>query len=73
MKSHEFNYGLSKLTIEGAYYKGTNGDYFNPPEPTEFEIHKVYVQGELELVDVTDLLENMMVELEQYILNKYYE
>jgi hypothetical protein len=70
--THEFNYGLSKLTVEGEYYKGTNGDYFNPPEPSEFEIHKVYVNGVKELVDVTELLENDMRDIEIEILNKFY-
>ncbi len=69
---HELNYNSTHLTVDGEYYKGTFGDYETPPEPAEFEIHKVYVNGEKELVDVTELLENDMRDIEIEILNKFY-
>lgn len=69
---HELIYNSTHLTVEGYYYKRTLGSYRTPPEPSEFEIHKVYVNGVKELVDVTELLENDMRDIEIEILNKFY-
>ena len=45
METHEIIFLDLKLEVTGTYYHGTFGDYETPPEPDNFEIEKVDLNG----------------------------
>ena len=66
MKIFKLDYCGVKLEVEGCYYKGV------APEPDEFEIERVWLIGDKEDRNITELLELQMDDLKELILNKYY-
>lgn len=62
------NYKGTDLDIKGSYYEAEKADYMTAGSPHIFEIELIEVNNE----DITDLLENDMEEIEELILNKYY-
>lgn len=69
METYEIEYMGINLIVEGYYYKGSLGDWETPPDPQEVEIQAIYVSD----VNIIDLLEEHIKDLENLILNKYYE
>ena len=61
-------YKNTKLDIKGTYYAAEKADYMTAGSPHIFEIELIEVNNE----DVTDLLDNDLEEIEELILNKYY-
>lgn len=64
------NYKGEELKVEGSYYKGTNGSYLNPPDPSEFEIDAVYYNN----TEVTDLLDAFGIDwsdIEELCIEEY--
>jgi hypothetical protein len=41
----EINGVETKVTVWGTYYPGTNGNYYDQPEPPEIEINKIHFDG----------------------------
>ena len=66
-------YNTKKFVCYGKYYEGEKGDFFADGSPDIFEIHKIELIDEDTTIDFTEFLENDMEEIEQLILNKYYE
>ena len=52
-KSCTIEYLSIKLSCEGDYYKGTFGGYEEPPEASEFEMTKIFVEDSN--IDLTNL------------------
>ena len=57
-----------ELSVYGYYYEGDLGDYLNPPEPEEFQISFVYLEG----IDITDLIDCRIDEIEELIIQEHY-
>jgi hypothetical protein len=55
--------------LDGNYYKGFHGSYEDPPEPPEFDITKVMIEG----LDVTETISSFFEELEQLAIEKLQE
>lgn len=70
------NYNLEldgvELSVYGCYCEGMSGDYFNAPEPEEFEVYSVYIEQDPVDIDITDLIYNRIEEIESMIIEKYY-
>ena len=56
MEQVSVNYGMISLVVVGDYYPGSIGDYMNPPDPKEFNIHKVYVESDSDKTDISELI-----------------
>ena len=53
----EIKYAGIPLLIEGTYHQAMRSlDYFDPPEPAEFDIDKIYIADSQ--IDVSNLFEN---------------
>ncbi len=62
--------GERECSISFYWYKGQSGDYWNPPEPEEIEIHSVLFEG----MNITDyILEDVIDEIETEILEMEHE
>ena len=68
MITHTLNYCGVEMDVTGTYYTYKVGSYELPPEPEEFEIEKITING----ADVTELLEEQMETIETEILENMY-
>lgn len=66
--THQIKFKEVVLDVKGTYYSGSYGTHEAPPEPEEFEIDKIELNG----TDVTDLLECYIDDLEIEIINNKY-
>lgn len=65
---HTIVFKGAELEVLGSYDKGFAGSYEDPPEPRRFEIDVIYIGN----VDVTEMLENDMVEIEVKVIEDIY-
>ncbi len=74
MKSIKRNYHVelrgTELRVEVDYYPPTKGDYYEPDTTGDIEIDKITIEDTD--IDVTELLCNDYVEIEEYIYYEYY-
>ena len=68
MITHNLKYYGVDLEVSGTYYSYKHSTYDTPPEPEEFEIEKVTING----ADVTELLEDHINNIETEILQNIY-
>jgi hypothetical protein len=83
MNIHRIKMDELEFVVTGTYYSGSIGTYEQPPEPRQFEIEKVELNG----TDVTEFLDgcykrpkykksfrivSKTEELEELILDKFY-
>jgi hypothetical protein len=83
MNIHTIKMDELEFVVTGTYYSGSIGTYEQPPEPRQFEIEKVELNG----TDVTEFLDgcwnrpkhikpfsilSKLEELEELILDKHY-
>ena len=74
MKAIKRNYHVelrgTELRVEVNYYEGTKGNYYEPETTGDIEIEKISIEDTN--IDVTELLCNDYVEIEEYIYYEYY-
>ena len=67
METHTIVYRNIVIEVTGKYYKGGFGDWGTLPDPKEFEIHMVELNG----TNITELIDDIN-ELEKLTLEKHY-
>ena len=67
--THFIDFRGVELEIRGNYYPQTWGDRETPPEKEKFDIDLVMLNGE----NVTELLEELMEDIEQTVLETHYQ
>jgi hypothetical protein len=67
MDTHTIVYRNIVLEVTGKYYKGGLGSWGTEPDPQEFEIHMVELNG----TNITELIDDIN-ELERITLEKHY-
>lgn len=61
----------TELSVEVNYYEGDTGDYYTPETTGDIEIESILIKGTD--IDVTELLCNDYVEIEEFIYYEYYD
>jgi len=61
-------YDSVTLVLRGKFEAGSNGSYFDAPEPRYFEIHEVMC-GKQNIMDILDT--DVLLELEELAVQQY--
>lgn len=69
MQEFEIEYGDIKFIVLGEYTPEEKGSWESPCYPDNFEAHSILIQGQpIEYM----LQDNVILEIEELILNKYF-
>lgn len=68
--THEISFKGITLTVGGTYYKGYYGNLDTPSDEEEFEIERIMVADDIDIMDL--LSEEDIFEIEKLVIEKHY-